>query len=125
MARKIVQYRYYGDNSGDEDDNKNEPKNINKENMYASGSKNIFINDEKIQEDGMITHLGIQGLPGTKVYINENKAPIIIGGTGVFELDLTDYSFIYRLQIDNQSAELIEQNENGYLIIDAIYDTEV
>lgn len=120
MAKTIKQYRYYGD--GNE---KNSPVNICKENMDISGSNNIFINDDIIQEYGMITHIGIQGLPGTKVFINQNKSPILLGNTGIFELDLTNYSFIYTLQIDYESAQLIESNENAYLIIDVIYDTEV
>lgn len=120
MAKTIKQYRYYGDFN-----EKNSPLNIYKENMDASGSKNIFINDSIIQDLGMLTHVGIQGLPGTKIYINQNKTPILLGGTGIFELDLTNYSFIYTLQIDYESAKLIEETENGYLIIDAIYDTEV
>jgi hypothetical protein len=36
-----------------------------------------------------IVHLGIQTLPGTKVYLNSNMdAPVIIGATGIYELDL-------------------------------------
>ena len=36
-----------------------------------------------------IIHLGIQTLPGTKIYLNGfYDAPIIIGATGIYELDL-------------------------------------
>lgn len=115
--RTIKQYRYYGD--GNEH---NQPLSISKESMYEGDS---FISDQIIQEIGMITNLGIQGLPGTKIYINDSASPILLGMMGVFELDVSDYGFIYKLQVDYNSATVIEKTENGYLIIDAIYDTEV
>ena len=117
MSKTIKQYRYYGD--GNEH---NQPQSITKENMYEG---NIFISDSIIQELGMITNIGVQGLPGTKIYINESASPILLGMMGVFELDISDYSFIYKLTVDYSSAQIIEETENGYLIIDAIYDTEV
>lgn len=93
--------------------------------MCILGSNNIFINDDKMQKLGMITHIGIQALPGTEVFINQNKSPVIIGNIGIFELDLTDYSYIYSLYIKYESAERIEESQDGYLIIDVVYDTEV
>ena len=120
MSKTIRQYRYYGD-----DNDNNQPKSLTKERMYINNSSNVFTSESIIQDLGKITHLGVQGIPGVKLYINDNLGPIIIGGTGVFELDITDYSFIYSLTVDPESAIMIEQNPNGYLIIDAIYDTEV
>lgn len=117
MSKTIRQYRFY--ENGNEH---NWPSNISKENMYEG---NVFISDSIIQELGMITNLGIQGLPGTKIYINNSKTPIILGMMGVFELDVSNYDFIYNLRVDFDSASIIENTENGYLIIDAIYDTEV
>lgn len=117
MAKTIKQYRYYNDGNLH-----NQPSDINKEGMYEG---NVFISDNTIQEIGMITNLGIQGLPGTKIYINGSASPILLGMMGVFELDVSNYGFIYDLRIDYESAKTIEKTENGYLIIDAIYDTEV
>ena len=118
MSKTIKQYRYYGDGN-----QHNQPVDtISKESMYAG---DVFISDKMIQELGMITSIGIQGLPGTKIYINESASPILLGMMGTFELDLSNYGFIYKLQVDYNSASIIENTENGYLIIDAIYDTEV
>ena len=117
MSKTIKQYRYYGD--GNEH---NQPQTITKESMYEG---DVFVSDAIIQELGMITNVGIQGLPGTKIYINESASPILLGMMGVFELDVSDYGFIYSLKVDYSSAEIIENTENGYLIVDAIYNTEV
>lgn len=117
MSKTIKQYRYYNDGN-----TYNQPLNISKENMYEG---DIFISDSIIQEMGMITHIGIQGLPGTKIYINNSPSPILLGMMGVFELDVSEYSFIYKVQIGYDSAKTIEETENGHLIIDVIYDTEV
>ena len=89
MSKTIKQYRYYNDGN-----THNQPLNITKENMYEG---NIFISDSIIQEIGTITSLGIQGLPGTKIYINNSPSPILLGMMGIFELDLSNYSFIYKL----------------------------
>jgi hypothetical protein len=35
-----------------------------------------------------IVQLGIQSVPGTKFYLNGSNNPIIIGNTGIYELDL-------------------------------------
>jgi hypothetical protein len=35
-----------------------------------------------------VSHLGIQGIPGTTFYLNQNGDPITIGITGVYEIDL-------------------------------------
>ena len=118
MSKTIKQYRYYGDGN-----QHNQPVDtISKESMYAG---DVFISDQMIQEFGMITSIGIQGLPGTKIYINESASPILLGMMGTFELDLSNYGFIYKLQVDYNSASIIENTENGYLIVDVIYDTEV
>ena len=117
MSKTIKQYRYYNDGNVH-----NQPSNITKENMYEG---DVFISDTIIQEMGTISSLGIQGLPGTKIYINNSPYPILLGMMGVFELDLSNYSFIYKLSIDYESAKIIEETENGYLILDVIYDTEV
>ena len=117
MSKTIKQYRFYGDGN-----QHNQPQNISKENMYEG---DIFLSDSSIQELGMITSLGVQGLPGTKIYINNNPSPIILGMMGVFELDLSNYSFIYKIKVDYESAKIIENTEDGYLIIDTIYNTEV
>lgn len=112
MAKKVAQVRYYGPK-----DIKNYPKDNNTKNRYVSG--NIFNQYYPIKQ------LGIQTLPGTKFYLNNNKDyPIIVGYTGIYELELNDNIEIYNLAFEAQSMKLIGDNPSSYLIIDIIYDEQ-
>jgi hypothetical protein len=63
-------------------------------------------------------------LPNTKFYLNNSlDGYIIVGPTGVYELNLEGISEIGDLGFDRKSLELIRDNPNGYLIIDVIYDS--
>lgn len=109
MAKKIIQFRYFGDNNS-----KNFPPVINRYNLQ-SGS--VF--------DGYtpIVKLGIQGLPGLKFKLNSNLDYIIVGGTGLYELDLFNSSgSITSMQFDETSLNIINERDDGYLIIDAVVE---
>lgn len=106
MAKQIMQFRYYAEQNG-----KNQPKNLSQPKL-TSGS--IFSNYYPI------TQLGIQALPGTKFYLNNSTTPIIIGSTGIYELDLEGLSEINSLSFDATSISSINKNDNAYLIIDII-----
>lgn len=109
MAKKIIQFRYFGENN-----TKNFPNTINSSNL-ASGT--VF--------DGYtpIIKLGIQALPGFKFRLNANLDNIIIGGTGLYELDLTNSSgYITSINFNDTSLALINDKDDGYLIIDLMYE---
>lgn len=106
MAKQIMQFRYYSEESP-----QNQPKDINKGKL-VKGS--VFANYLPI------TQLGIQALPGTKFYLNNSITPILIGSTGIYELDLEGLSEITDLHFDASSIESINKNNNAYLIIDVI-----
>lgn len=108
MAKQIMQFRYYS-----EANSQNQPKDINKAKL-VKGS--VFANYLPI------TQLGIQALPGTKFYLNNSITPILIGSTGIYELDLEGLSEITDLHFDAASVESINKNNNAYLIIDVISD---
>lgn len=110
MAKKIMQFRYYG-----EKNNKNQPSKIDKINLRSG---NIFSGYFPI------TQLGIQSQPGIKFYLNNSTSPIIIGSTGIYELDLKGISSITQLSFDAASLRLIDSNVNGYLIIDILSEVE-
>ena len=107
MKKQIQQYRYYGQNSHD--------NNILKDNLF-SGS--IFPKS--------IIALGIQTYPGIKFYLNGSEDPIIIGSSGIFEIDIKDNCEITLLSFDRISIEeCIENRSNSaYLIIDLISNEE-
>jgi hypothetical protein len=110
MARQIAQYRYY--NAADVE-GRNQPKDIAYNNL-VSGS--IF------SKTMPIIQLGIQALPGTKFYLNNSVDPIIIGTTGIYELDLEGKSEITALSFAGSSIRNIVNNVNGYLIVDCVYE---
>lgn len=108
MATRMVQFRYYAENNAN---------NFPVENSWAS-----YCTQETFKKYSPILQLGIQTLPGTRFYINSGITPIIIGATGIFELDVTNTSAsITSLRIDQASMEQIKKLENGYLIIDLVY----
>lgn len=115
MSKAIRQYRFYDSQSSN---SKNHPSTITLGNL-ASGS--IFFNDASL---GSITQLGIQTLPGTKFYLNNSITPIVVGYTGIYELDLRSDTEITALAFDNASLNTINTTNNAYLIVDAIYEVE-
>lgn len=115
MSKAIRQYRFYNTN----DSMRNYPSAITIGNL-TSGS--IFFNDAEL---GAITQLGIQALPGTKFYLNNSVTPVIIGYTGIYELDLRSEAEITALAFDSASLNAINSINNAYLIVDAIYEVEV
>ena len=106
--KKIKQFVFYGDGN-----NNNEPKSINAwtGNLLAGYS--------------LVSHLGIQGAPGTGFYLNNGGDLITIGSTGVYELDLTGIGHLTSLYF-NKSI-LVEKynnhiNPNHRLIVDIVYE---
>lgn len=114
MAKVVRQYRYYG-----KQDSKNQPQYEISLETLETGS--VFFSEEGL---AAITQLGIQTLPGTKFYLNNAKKPIIVGATGIYELDLEGISEINSLFFDKSSIETIEEVGNAYLIVDALYEVE-
>lgn len=108
MAKKVSQLRYY--NNGN---NKNYPANTT-----AQG----LISGQAFTDFGSIYQIGIQTLPGTKFFLNGSAHPIIIGITGIYELEVANFSTIKQIQFDSTSISLIENNSNAYLIIDILYE---
>jgi hypothetical protein len=61
------------------------------------------------------TQLGIQSLPGTRFYLNDNiEGPVILGSTGIYELELEGISKISSLKFDSKSLKLIADNHKNH-----------
>lgn len=114
MAKKIEQYRYYGEEESKK--SKNQPNSLSLTQLSNVNGGIIF--------NYPVLQLGIQTLPGTMFYLNGNKNPIIIGSTGIFEIDLEGLVEILKISFNLQSLEIIDSNPNGYLIIDVLYEGE-
>ena len=109
MATKIAQFRYYSDN------------NIN--NYPKNWSWAIYCEAQAFKAYSPIMQLGIQTLPGTRLYINSSTTPVIVGSTGIFELDVTNTSAsIASIRIEQASMQKLRELDNGYLIIDIVYE---
>ena len=111
MANKVKQFRYYGENEKE----KNSPSDVKRFN-FTDGS--VFANTLPILQ------LGIQTLPGTRFFLNGSSDPIIIGSTGIYELDLSGEVEISKLEFELESLKRINEMQNGYLIVDIIYEDE-
>lgn len=109
LAKQVKQFRFYGEGNAK-----------NSENMSAVRltKNNIF---EGYPE---ISQLGIQSLPGTEFYLNESTYPIVIGNTGIYELDVAGIADITNIKFEPKSILAIENSPTAYLILDIIYDDE-
>ena len=105
MARSVHQVRWFGDGNKDSNTTSSQLVNGSAFSQYA------------------IVQLGIQTLPGTKFSINLYPTPLIIGATGIYELDLTNIGRITNLLISKTSLDNIKNSGQG-LIIDFISETE-
>lgn len=108
MAKYVQQFRYY-----DEGNIKNSP---------GSSYRRVFVNGSVFSKYMPVIQLGIQALPGTKFYLNHSNKPIIIGYTGIYELNLEGLATIESIEFDNMSLKTIHENKNASLIVDIIYE---
>ena len=115
MAKKVMQFRYYGDS-----DNRNYPQ---VEGIESAKDAANWISGDVFKSYYPIIQLGVQGLPGTSFRLNDSIASIIIGSTGIYELDVEGYTDIRKISFDSQSLNAIK-NAGAYLIVDVISDKE-
>ena len=111
MPKQVNQVRYFG-----EKHSKNSDPLITKRSlMYGTAFSNHY----------PIIQLGVQTLPGMKIYINGHENPVIVGQTGIYELNVDGITHITKLEFDGEVLNLIDSNNtNSYLIVDYIYETE-
>ncbi len=116
MARAVHQFRFY---KNSENEDRNEPSGAAF--TAVSGAKG-FANGDVFKEYYPFYQLGIQTLPGVMIYLNGSEDPVIIGSTGIYELDASDGVEIFTLQVSNASLSQISSASDGYIIIDVLYD---
>ena len=127
MYKKVIQLRYFGDTTINFN-NKNGDNSITHkmiQNQPEDLTSSVLMSGEIFEKYQPIIQLGVQTLPGVKMCLNSNLDPIIIGASGIYELDLTDSSVkITEIQFDSESLTLINNSPDGYLIIDLVYQEE-
>lgn len=104
----IKQFRYYGDG-----DSRNYPTNLSKEELVY---QNIFTGHSSI------TQLGIQGQPNTTLFLNGQDFPIVLGETGIYEIDLQNYGYINSIRFTDESLSRYVSKGDDRLLIDIIYE---
>lgn len=121
MAKKIAQFRYFGK------DNKIQ----NNYSPTKSGNElthkewvNGFVTGSIFEGYKPIYQLGIQSLPGIKFRINQGRHYIVMGSSGIYDLDLVNGAKIMSLCFDPDSIERIAENPTSYLLVDILYDDE-
>ena len=110
MQQNFKQFIYCNETSS-----KNYPLGIKEINLTSSTENNIFNNFLPIYQ------LGLQAPPGTKVFLNESQLPVIVGFSGLLELDLSDGGSITSVRFDQSSIQHIAENDGLILIIDIVY----
>ena len=117
MAKQIKQIRWFKDG-----DSRNFPSTILKKELQLDENNPT---DSYFEQYSPILQLSVHTLPGVKIYFNsQDKNPIYVGHSGVYQLDLTDTSAVlYGLHFDEKDLTDIE-NTNVGLIIDLMYNNE-
>lgn len=96
----------------------------------------IYINSNEISNhinknllDGYkgVSSIGIQAKPNTKIYLTKNSDgtpnlnfPIVIGNTGIYQVDLKDYGTISYLALDKNTTTENENTTTEDIIIDIL-----
>ena len=108
MNKKIMQFRYYGTKN---------------KNNFPANIKAVDISTEDFFKNYYPIHyIKIQGPNSIKFQINSNLNSVMLGPSGIYELDLEGIGRIHTIRFDaNSLKQLISDTEN-YLIIDIIYD---
>ena len=85
-----------------------------------------FCDNTLLAKYAPIKQFSIYTLPGTKFYLNQGTDAIIVGASGIYELDLRNApARLTSIRFDRASMEIINESDNGYLIIDLIHEGEV
>lgn len=110
---KLKQIRYYGDNNS---------------NNYPIGLTATILTNENVlnfANCSSVVKLGIQGRPNTKFYLsNEDYYPIILGETGIYEIDLEGRGTIGTLKFVKDATFEDYSSKQDRLLIDIIYEGE-
>ena len=109
MAYKLMQFRFYGRGHV-----KNYPSNITPENIQNGSIFRPYM---------PIVQLGVQFNRDKPImfYLNHSRDPILAHPYGLFELDLTDKTFIQDLRFDLFDGTELMVSESSPLIIDIVY----
>lgn len=104
--KQIKQYRYYGKGNA---------------NTYPSDLDDAKLTSGNLFDGIAISQLGIQGRPNTCFYLNDSVFPIVLGETGIYELDLEDRGTITSIAFVNNEA-FKRYSTGDRLLIDIVFE---
>lgn len=108
--KRIKQFRYYGKD------------NIDK-NMPRQGE--VFFKGNWFQNINAVSHIGVQAIPGVRFYLNDSPSSLMVGQTGIYELDLGNLGIIQSFKLDFSSLKDKEEQILEYgIIVDVVYEGE-
>lgn len=85
--------------------------------LTALTSGNIF------QDYGSISKMGIQCRPNTRFRLNDSSYEIVVGETGIYEIDLEGYGTIFKIQFNADDLRIYDQaGVTDRLLIDIVYE---
>ena len=111
LAKQVKQFRFYGTGN---------PK--NSDDLKENNAIDLLVKNNIFNDYNQISQLGIQSLPGTEFQLNESDYSIIVGNTGIYELNVAGITDITNIRFAPQSIQAIEKSSTAYLIIDILYD---
>lgn len=125
-TRKVAQFRFFGDaNTNFNSHDKTAIYHQMDTNQPDSLTATALASGEIFDDYTPIVQLGIQSQPGLKFNLNTNLDPVVVGASGMYELDLTNTSAVLTtLTFEKESLDLINANPDGYLIVDIVYQGE-
>lgn len=124
MGREMRQFRYYKEGEGVFSMGGNSVTN------YFPGATVNLVNEN---DPGLsvdltpygIVQLGIQTVPGTRIKFNHSINPVVIGYSGIYELNLEQSAgVINQFSIDYNSMQIINDLPNGFFIMDIVYNKD-
>ena len=111
--KKIMQFRYWNDN--------------NSFNSPSTLTGDVLASGELFSTYGSVSALGVQGPPGLKFYLNNGDYPIVIGNTGIYQLDMNGVNKITSIAFPGLSSTNGDPDQKALLtqsrklIIDIVY----
>lgn len=120
MMKRIAQFRFRG--SWINPDTKE--LFIHQENYPTNLQQDTLVLGNIFRDYGPVSQLGIQAPPGLRFYLNNSQFPIMVGETGIYELNLENVGRISAIRFDKTDLETFYNSEyqSDKLLIDIVYE---
>lgn len=89
--------------------------------LQIGANEEQFVSGDILQDFYPLKAIGIQTIPGAKIYINNNDNYVVIGSTGIYELENIGENIV-SIKLDRETLNLIKGNLNTFLIYDFLYE---